>query len=515
MSQNGNSRQKQMTLIATIITSGVVFLSSSVVNVALPVIGRTLETTLSQLQWVVDGYLLTLSALLILGGALGDRLGRRRMCLVGLTGFGLTMIGAGLAPNTAWLIAMRIIQGISGALMVPESLALIRIVYTDPEQRGRAIGTWSGWTGIATVIGPLVGGAMVDQFSWRWAFFINLPFILLAIWMMIKFVPESRREDYEPGLDWLGAVIVTLALGGVTYGLIEGPVIGWRAPSVLTGLIGGVIAIIAFPLVESRAKNPLLPLTLFRSRNFSGANLTTLAVYAALQGSTFLLVIYIQNLMGYTALQAGLLIAPISLILLLLSSFFGRIANRYGARMFMTFGPITLGLGLVILARLRPDSNIWIELVPGVVLFGLGLAATVAPLTDTVMSAIPDKHSSVGAAFNTMVSRVAGLLAVAAFGAILSLGFTNIINEQIQSESLSATAAQELRDISQDPAAGIDEEQLSSRAVTIYEDAYTTGFRQAMMAGAGLAIFGGVISFITIRKTPKKRDQIDKNNKIR
>jgi len=275
MARSTTTSEKRWTLITMILTSGVVFLSGSVVNVALPKIANALKTRLSGLQWIVDGYLLTLSSLLILGGALGDRFGRRRMCMVGLVGFGLTSLGSGLSPSTGWLIALRALQGISGALMIPESLALIRVVYRDPEARGRAIGAWSGWTGIAAVIGPLLGGFLVDALSWRWAFFIILPMIVLTIYLMARFVPESRGEDRGANLDWLGAGLVTLGLGGITFGLIEGPVLGWTAPSVLSGLIAGLLALIAFPIVEARKANPLLPLSLFESRNFSGANLTT------------------------------------------------------------------------------------------------------------------------------------------------------------------------------------------------------------------------------------------------
>jgi len=482
-----------------ILSSGVVFLSGSVVNVALPKIANALNTGLSGLQWIVDSYLLTLSSLLILGGALGDRFGRRRMCLVGLVGFGAASLASGLAPTTGWLIGLRALQGVSGALMIPESLAMIRVVYSDPEARGRAIGAWSGWTGIATVIGPLLGGFLVDALSWRWAFFIILPMVVLTIYLMARFVPESRGEDRGANLDWLGASLVTLGLGGLAFGIIEGPVLGWSAPSVLISLIGGVIFLAAFPLVESRKSNPLLPLSLFKSRNFSGANLTTLAVYAALQGSNFLLVLYIQNVMGFSALQAGLMTAPISLILLLLSAFFGRQANRHGPRLFMTLGPNTAGVGLALLARLTPDANIWLALLPAVGLFGLGLAATVAPLTDTVMSSAPGKHSGVAAAFNNMVSRVAALLAIATFGAVLSLGFSNTLNAELRRDGLEPAVRSQLQEIAQDPSAGAAGEGLPPAAVSLYQSAFTVGFRQAMFTGAGLAMLGGVIAFVLIK----------------
>lgn len=506
MAHKTTTSTKRWTLITMILTSGVVFLSGSVVNVALPKIANALNTGLSGLQWIVNSYLLSLSSLLILGGALGDRFGRRRMCLVGLVGFGATSLASGLAPSTGWLIGLRALQGISGALMIPESLALIRVVYSNPEARGRAIGAWSGWTGIATVIGPLLGGFLVDTLSWRWAFFIILPLVALTIYLMARFVPKSRGETDGANLDWLGAGLATLGLGGLAYGIIEGPVLGWTDPSVLGGLIGGVVVLIAFPFIESSRSNPLLPLSLFRSRNFTGANLTTLAVYAALQGSNFLLVLYIQNVMGFSALQAGLMTAPISLILLFLSSFFGRQANRHGPRLFMTLGPITAGIGLALLARLNPDANIWLELIPAVGVFGLGLSATVAPLTDTVMSSAPGKHSGVAAAFNNMVSRVAALLAIAAFGAVLSLGFTRALKDRVPVEDLSPQASSQLQEIAKDPAAGITGEGLSQDAVDLYENAFTVGFRQAVLTGAGLAVLGGLIAFVII-KNPEVREK--------
>jgi EmrB/QacA subfamily drug resistance transporter len=508
---------RRWTLITAILASGAVFLSGSVVNVALPAIGAALETGLSGLQWVIDGYTLTLASLLILGGVLGDRFGRRRMCLIGATGFGLALVACGLAPSIEWLMGLRAVQGVAGALMVPESLALIRAVYTDEEERGEAIGAWSGWTGIAVVIGPLLGGWLVDTFSWRWAFFAGVPLLAVTAWLLCRRVPESRSSEPSAGLDWLGAVLVTFGLGGVVYGLIEGPVVGWGSTGVLAGLIGGAVAFVLFPFVEAWVENPLVPLSLFKSRNFSGANLTTLAVYAALQGANFLLVIYIQSVMGYSALQAGLMLAPTSLLLLLLSSFFGRLAGRYGPRLFMMAGPLVCGIGLALLARLHPEANIWSEVLPGTVVFGLGLAGTVAPLTDTVMSAVSDAHSGVAAAFNNMVSRVAALLAVAGLGALVSLSFGAALDEQIAIRGLSPTTVRQLRAVEQDPTAGVDEEQLPLGAVQAFEAAYTVGFRQAMIMGAILAALGGIIAFLTIRNPAYQKEDlaVDEEHKMK
>ena len=511
MDQQLSRKEKRWTLIATILASGIVFLSGSIVNVALPVIGQALDSGLSGLQWVVDAYLLTLSSFLIFGGSLGDRFGRRRICLIGLGGFGAALILCGLSPTAGWLIAGRAIQGLAGALLVPQSLSIIRVHYEDPVERGKAIGLWSGWTGIATVIGPLIGGALVTRFSWVWAFFINLPLILITIWLMYKFVPEEKIEPSKEKLDWIGAGLITIGLGGLTFGIIEGPTFGWTSPLILSGLIGGTLILILFPFIESKIKNPLLPLSLFKSRNFSGANLTTFGVYAALQGSNFILILYIQNVMGFTALQAGLMTAPISLILLMLSSYFGKLSNRHGPRLFMTFGPITSALGIFLLARLDPNSNIWLELIPAIVVFGLGLSATVAPLTDTVMSSAPSEHSSVAAAFNNMVSRVAALLAIATLGAILSLGFSETLNQRLSELDLSTTSSQQLKEISRDPTGGVDQDQLPPEAFQAYQESFTEGFQGSMTVAAGLAALGGLIAFITVRNKNLPDDKGNKN----
>lgn len=423
-------RSKRATLVAMILCSGIVFLPSTVINVALPSLGRSLDTGLSGLQWIVDGYMLTLSALLILGGALGDRYGRRRMMTIGLIGFGATSVACGLVSSMRWLIASRVLQGVAGALLVPGSLAVIRAVYVDRQARGKAIGQWSGWSGITTVIGPLVGGWLVDSLSWRWIFFIAIPFIAAAVWLMAAHVPETRAENAPRSLGWLGALLVTLGLGGVAYGLIEGPVLGWSHPAVLVGITGGVACLVVFPLVEARKQHSMIPLRLFKSRNFTVANLTTLGVYFALQGTSFFVILYLQNVMGYRAVFAGLVLAPMPLLLLLLSPRFGRLAGERGSRLFMTIGPLLCAVGLLLFTRLDPGASFWTAVLPPVLVFGPAMSVTVAPLTDVVMSAVADEYSGIAAAFNNVVSRVAGLLAVAGLGAVVSLTFNAAIDSR-------------------------------------------------------------------------------------
>lgn len=497
-------RQQRWTLVAMVLCSGIVFLQSTVINVALPSMGRALGAGLSGLQWVVDGYLLTLAALLILGGSLGDRYGRRRMMVVGLIGFGATSIASGLAPTTGWLVGARLLQGIAGALLVPGALAIIRAVYTDREARGEAIGQWSGWSGIVTVVGPLVGGWLVDNLSWRWVFLVVVPLIAAALWITVTFVPESRPDNAPRRLDWLGAALATLGLGGVAYGLIEGPAVGWTAPSVLVALAGGLLTLVVFPIVEARKKYPMVPLDLFKSRNFTGANLTTLGVYFALQGTTFFVVLYLQNVMGYSALAAGLVLAPISLLLLILSPLFGRLSGSRGARLYMTGGPLVCAVGLILFTRLRPGAGFWTHVLPAMSVFGLGMAGTVTPLTDTVMSAVSDARSGVAAAFNNVVSRVAGLLAVAGLGVVLMLSFNTLVASRIEDRSFSPSAVEAIEGMGQEPTGAFDVGELPPAAREVVTSCYTAAFHRAMMVSGGMAAAGGVIAALTIRDRSRR-----------
>lgn len=487
-------------LVALILASGVVFLDSTVVNVALPAIDRDLQAGLSGLQWIVDGYVLTLSALLIPGGSMGDQYGRRRVMLIGLVGFGLFSMACGLAPGPTWLIGFRMLQGIAGAMLVPGSLAILRASFPPGEARGQAIGRWSGWAGITTVIGPLLGGWLVDNLSWRWVFFINLPLILITAWLMIRYVPESKNNSAESRLDWVGAGLLLAGLGGAAYGLIQGAAAGWGDPLVLAGLAIGAACLLIFPLVEARLANPMVPMNLFRSRNFTGANLTTLGVYFALYGTTFFLVIYIQNVMGYPAFLAGMMLFPISLSMLVLSSFFGTLSGRYGARLFMSVGPGVLGIGLIWLSRLQPHSNIWTGLIPGVIILGLGLSCTVAPLTDTVVSAVPERRSGVAAALNNVVSRVATLVAVAGLGVVIALSFNSTLNAQLQGVEVGPSAQTVLANVAHNPTGSADLSLLPPRVQQAVEASYTSSFRDVMLVTAGMAWIGGLVAAGTIRK---------------
>jgi EmrB/QacA subfamily drug resistance transporter len=398
-------------LVATILGSGTAFLDGSVVNVALPTIGRELGGGFTVLQWVLDGYLLTLSTLLLLGGALGDRYGRRRIFAIGLVAFTLASLGCGSAPNGVSLVSARIVQGIGGALLVPGSLSLINVSVRQSD-RGRAIGRWAGLTGIAAALGPLVGGWLVEVWSWRLVFFINPPIAAGALWVTLRHVPESRDEQATGRPDISGSAAVTIGLAGLVYALIEGPSRGWSFVTIIAAVIG-VAGLVVFLRVESRRREPLLPLDLFSSRQFSGANVTTLAVYAALGGALFLLTLRLQDSMAYTALRAGLATIPITIIMLLLSSRMGALAQRVGPRVPMTIGPLVTGTGLALLTLARPGASYQAGVLPGVLVFGLGLAITVAPLTSAVLWGIDERHVGAASGVNNAVSRVAGLLAVA------------------------------------------------------------------------------------------------------
>lgn len=487
---------KRGTLIAMILASGVVFLDGTVVNVALPAIGRELAIGLSGLQWIVAGYALTLAALLIVGGSLGDHYGRKQMLVLGLIGFGIASVVCGLAPTSLTLIVARMAQGVAGALLVPEGLAIISAVFTDDAERGQAIGAWTGWGGIATVIGPFLGGALVDHASWRWVFFINVPLIVITLLLVLRFVPETRDTDAPKRLDFIGAALIILGLGGISYGLIEGPNRGWASPAILTPLIGGVIALGCFVVVEARVRNPMVPLGLFRVRNFSGANLATLGVYAALAGALFFVIIYGQNVLHYSALASGATLLPLSAMMLLFASRFGRLSGRYGPRRFMTAGPILTGVGMLLFLLLRPGANYWIALFPATVLLGAGLSVTVAPLTSTAMGSVPSHNSGIASAINNVAARVAGLLAVAGLGIVVSLAFTAALNER--APTLPPTVASIVRDAGS-AGSGVAPRDAPPEAVTAIADAYTVAFHRTMLVCALLSFASGVIALTAIQ----------------
>lgn len=390
-------------LAACVLGSGIAFLDSTVVNVALPAIGEDLDAGVRGLQWTINSYLVTLSALVLLGGSLGDRFGRRRVFIAGLLGFAVASLLCGLAPTIEALIAARALQGAAGALLVPGSLAIISATF-HPDDRSRAVGAWSGLAGVTSAIGPFVGGWLIDSVSWRLVFLINLPLIAVAVWIVARHVPESLDAD-AGSPDLAGALAASAGLAGVTYALIE--------DALLIGMLG-VVALGIFVGIEHTRREPMLPLEMFRSMQFTGANLTTFAVYAGLGGAMFLLVIRLQETMGYSALEAGASLVPFTIIMLLLSSRAGQLAQRIGPRLPMTVGPVVAAAGLMLMGYIDPGVSYVSGVLPAVVLFGLGMTLTVAPLTATVLAAVDERHLGVGSGVNNAVARIAGLLAVAA-----------------------------------------------------------------------------------------------------
>lgn len=417
-------RSQLLTLVATIIGSGIVILDGTVVNLALPHIASDMGASFSDLQWIVDGYLLSLSAFILLGGSLGDIFGRKRVYMIGLAGFGLASLLCGLAPNTFALISIRVVQGLFGALLVPGALAIINTNFPK-EQRSQAIGRWTAWSALSAAVGPLIGGYIVDVTSWRWIFLINVPLIAVCLTLAHFGIKESR-DPTPRRIDTWGAGLAVVGLAGITFGLIEGPAQNWDL-GVLAILAVGFISFVAFILTEKRQKDPMVKLRLFASRNFTGANITTFAMYGALSGFFFALVIYLQSGLGYSGIKAGASLIPVTLLLLFLSGRVGKLAGKYGPRLFMTIGPLTSALGMALLYRLDQSSGYLTGVFPGITLFGLGLAITVAPLVNTVMSAVADADSGIASGINNAVSRVAGLIIIALlglFGASESYRFT-------------------------------------------------------------------------------------------
>ncbi|MGH8891561.1 MAG: MFS transporter [Acidothermaceae bacterium] len=450
------SKQGRWVLLATIVASGVAQLDATVVNVALPRIGADLHVGLTSLQWTVNAYTLTLSGLLLLGGSLGDRLGRRRMFVVGVVWFTAASIGCAIAPDAGVLIAMRAVQGVGSALLTPGSLAILQAVFR-PSDRAPAVGAWSGLSGIASALGPVVGGVLVGAAAWGWrlVFLLNVPLAALVI-VASRHIPETRDDNATGKLDVAGAVAAASGLAAFVYGLTEGSGHGWHIGALAATVAGAVVLVGFFVLEVRRARNrpPMLPPRLFRSRQFSAANAVTVVVYGAVGAMLFLLPVELQQGAGFSPVAAGASVLPVTIMLMLLSTRTGRLAAKHGPRWLMTIGPVVAGLGLMLLVRVQPDSNYVADVLPGIVVFGLGMATTVAPLTATVMAAVPPNDVGVGSAVNNDVARTAGLLAVAVFPAL----------------------------------AGISSQAYHNA------DALTHGFHHAVLIAGALCIVGGIIS---------------------
>jgi EmrB/QacA subfamily drug resistance transporter len=441
----------------TVLGSGIAFLEATVVNVALPAIGEDLGADVAGLQWIINGYLLTLSALILLGGSLGDRYGRRRIFNIGVIWFAVASVLCAVAPNAEILIAARVVQGIGGALLTPGSLAIIEATF-QREDRGRAIGAWSALGGIAAAIGPLLGGWLIEAVSWRAIFFINLPIAAFVVWGTARHVPETRDPTITGRLDFPGSALASIALAGLTFTVIQAPEDGFGSPMVLTALVVGVVSAVAFVFVERRSPEPMLPLSIFDSRQFSSANVVTFVVYAAMGGVFFFLVVFLQVSLGYSPIAAGAASLPITALMLAFSPRAGALAQRIGPRLPLTLGPIGIAIGMVMMTMIDPGDSYVGAVLPAVIVFGLGLTLVVAPITATVLAAADERHAGVASGVNNAVARTAGLAAVAALPLIVGL-------------------------------TGAD-----------YEDpaAMTDAFHGAVLACAVLALAGGVLAWLTI-----------------
>ncbi len=501
------SRQQRLTLIATILGSTVVFLDSTVINVALPAIADGLGAGLAGQQWVVEAYMLTMVSLMLVGGSLGDQFGRRRVYVIGLVAFGCTSALCAVAPSDEFLVGARALQGVAGALLVPGSLAIAAATF-EGEARGKAIGTWTAWTGIATVFGPAGGGALIGLFSWRAIFWINLPLIVATVWLCLRVVEESRDPDAVRGVDWLGIVLSAVGLGGPVFALIEQPTHGWGDPLVLAPLLAGVACFALFLLYEARARQPMLDLALFRIRNFAVANATTLAAYAGLIGGLFFVGLFLQQVVGYSALEAGLATTPISVLLFVLSPRFGRLASGTGPRLPMTAGPIVAGLGLLLMLRVDAGADYLADVLPAVLVFGLGLSATVAPLTATVLDSVSERRVGIASGVNNGVSRVAGLLAIAVLGAVISAQFGSELDANLGARPLGPAAERAVTKAKEQPLAVPGTGRLPpSQATAVHAasvDASTSAFHLGVLIAALLMIAGGIASGVGI-ENPRRR----------
>jgi EmrB/QacA subfamily drug resistance transporter len=493
---------KRLILVACILGSAVAFVDSTVVNVALPAIARDLGGGLAGQQWVANGYLLTLGSLILIGGSLGDIFGERRVFAIGVGGFGVTSILCAAAPSIEMLVVGRGLQGVFGALLVPATLAII-VANFPPNERGAAIGTWTAWSGISTVAGPLIGGQLVDSVSWRWIFAINVPIVLATFVLIAIAVPETGRRKEGVRVDVVGALLCALGLGGPVFALIEQPNFGWNDPIVYLPLILGLFIFAAFIAWERRTPMPMLPLGLFRIRNFAAGNLETFAMYAGLAILFFYLTLYLQQVAGYDALQAGLATLPTTVVLFLLSRRFGALADRYGPRFFMGVGPLVAALGQLLMLRVDRNLDYVTDLLPALVLFSLGLAMTVAPLTAAVLAGANESDAGIASGVNNAIARVAGLVGVSVVGVLISARFSSALDSDLADRGLRSVSPEVIQRAKDQPLGGVSLSGLPPRdrpgVSAAIDDASTTSFHLAMGGSAVLVALGGLLGLIGIQ----------------
>jgi EmrB/QacA subfamily drug resistance transporter len=489
------TKHQKRVLIVSILASLVTFLDGSIVNVALPAIQRSLGGGLASQQWIIDAYMLTLGSFILIAGSLSDLLGRKRILGFGLLGFGIASVLCALAPSSLFLIIFRAFQGIAGALLVPSSLALIISAFSGPSQ-GKAIGSWTAWTGIAFVIGPLLGGFLVDDASWRWIFAINILPIAVTMYLLKNIESAEKTESSHSKVDYLGTLLCALGLGGPVFALIEQPSYGWSDPLIYLTFILGIGLFAAFLLYERKASHPMLPLHLFARRNFSVGNVATLAIYAGLGSSTFLIVVYLQQVNGYSALYAGMSLLPVTIIMFTLSPRMGALAGKLGPRLFMGLGPLVAASGFLLMTRIGSHLDYWTQLLPAVLIFGLGLSITVAPLTSAILGDVPAMQAGIASAVNNAVSRVASLLAVAAVGAVIAAQFNAQLKPSLINVSSSSITKAEQSPLVINPPKPYQQDQ---RFKIVLTNASVSAFHSGLTTIAAMLAAGGLISFIGIR----------------
>jgi EmrB/QacA subfamily drug resistance transporter len=498
-------RDPRWSLAVAILGSSMGFLDGTVVNVALPVMQRDLGASVGGVQWIVEAYSLLLASLVLVGGALGDRLGRRRVFSAGVVLFALASAGCGVAPALAWLIVARAIQGIGAALLIPGSLALISAAYPE-KTRGAAIGTWSAFSAITAAAGPVAGGWVVTHASWRWLFFFNVPFAAVVVALSILRVGETRDEEASPHLDLIGAALVTLGLGLVVYALVDsGRAGGIGSPRIVTPLLLGALTLAAFVVAEIRQSAPMVPLSLFRSRTFAGANLLTLLLYAALGGALFFVPFDLIQVQRYSPAAAGAALLPFVLLISTLSPWAGALAARIGPRPLLFAGPLIASAGFALLAMPSMGGAYWSTFFPGIAVLGLGMGVTVAPLTAAVMGSVDRRHAGVASGINNAVSRTAGLLAVAGLGVLLLARFNHALDAELAALSLPPAVASAV-DAERNKLAAADfsafDPALREALRRAFDLAYVAAFRALMIAGAALAALGALAGLALIEPRP-------------
>ncbi len=526
LSVQTDASRKRLTLVACILGSGIALLDGTAVNVALPSIQDALGGGLAAQQWVVNAYLLTLGSLILIGGSLGDLYGERRIFALGVGGFGATSLLCALAPTIEVLIAARALQGVAGALLVPSALAVIVSTF-DEAERGPAIGSWTAWGGIATVLGPLAGGELLAIASWRWIFLLNLPLVIACVTLILVAIPKSTRTVVAVGeaatpsaagqpaggvaqaarparrIDVPGAALCALGLGGPVFALIEQPRLGWSSPGVLIPLIAGVALLLGFVAYEWRARDPMLPLGLFRRRNFSAGNVETFAMYAGLAVLFFFLVLFLQQVGGYTPLQSGLATLPVTLVMFALSRRFGALADRHGPRLFMGLGPLIAAVGLLLFQRVGTNVDYVADVLPGLLVFSLGLSMTVAPLTAAVLAGAERSQAGIASAVNNAVARVAGLLGTAAVGAAIATAFATSLDTNLAGVRLGPAADAAVREAKRLPLGlpnvhGLPPRQAHA-VLSAAEAASLHSFHLGLAIAAVLVALGGIAGALGVR----------------